>query len=241
MKEEARLGFFCGNIKGKIISVFVTFLFVMALPAERAEALSMASPGEVIINEILADPAAGIAGDANGDGIRSAADDEFIELVNVTSYLLDIGFFQLHDALGLKYAFPESAFIEPGQSLVVFGGGSPAGYFGGAQIYTAPSGLGLNNGGDRVTLLDVDGNVIDEVLYGGEGGDDQSLTRDPDLTGLFVKHTLAAGTSGALFSPGTLADGSLFVSQTPEPGTFFLLGSALFGLALFRKKRPLKG
>src|SRR4051794_31368354 len=36
----------------------------------------------LIINEYMASPPAGIAGDANGDGTRSATQDEFIELVN---------------------------------------------------------------------------------------------------------------------------------------------------------------
>ena len=36
---------------------------------------------QLIINEIHADPAADLPGDANGDGIRDAGDDEFIEFV----------------------------------------------------------------------------------------------------------------------------------------------------------------
>src|SRR5207253_643028 len=36
----------------------------------------------VIINEVLADPPDGIAGDANHDGVRDGTDDEFVELVN---------------------------------------------------------------------------------------------------------------------------------------------------------------
>ncbi|TPV93066.1 MAG: lamin tail domain-containing protein, partial [Myxococcales bacterium FL481] len=37
---------------------------------------------ELVINEIHADPASGSAGDANRDGTRDSADDEFIEIVN---------------------------------------------------------------------------------------------------------------------------------------------------------------
>lgn len=36
----------------------------------------------LIINELLIDPPPGLAGDANGDGVRNGGQDEFIELVN---------------------------------------------------------------------------------------------------------------------------------------------------------------
>jgi hypothetical protein len=65
-----------------------------------------------------------------------------------------------------------------------------------------------------VTLSDGGGNTVTAVTYGSEGGDNQSLTRDPDVFGDFVKHTEAEGSGGALYSPGTLVDGS------PFPGCF---------------------
>jgi len=45
-----------------------------------------------------------------------------------------------------------------------------------------------------------------------EGGESQSLTRSPDVTGLepLVKHSTAAGSEGSLFSPGTKVDGYPF-------------------------------
>jgi len=95
---------------------------------------------------------------------------------------------------------------------VVFGGGTPTGEFGTSVVQTASSGaLGLNNGGDSVTLSD-GVNSAAVVSYGGEGGDNQSLTRDPDITGPepLVKHSTATGSGGALFSPGTMIDGSNF-------------------------------
>src|SRR2546425_13163869 len=43
----------------------------------------------IFINEVLADPPDGVAGDANHDGVRDGTQDEFVELVNgtVTDYL----------------------------------------------------------------------------------------------------------------------------------------------------------
>ena len=68
-------------------------------------------------------------------------------------------------------------------SVVVFGGGTPTGTFGGSVVQTASSGaLGLNNAGDTVTLLSPDMLTSIAYTYGSEGGNDQSLTRDPDIT-----------------------------------------------------------
>ena len=59
----------------------------------------------------------------------------------------------------------------------------PTGGFGNALVQTAATGsLGLNNGGDSLTLND---GAIDQAVagYGSEGGDNQSLTLDPDIVG----------------------------------------------------------
>ncbi|MGB0513874.1 MAG: MBL fold metallo-hydrolase, partial [Wenzhouxiangellaceae bacterium] len=51
------------------------------LPRGKADVLSdEVNFPQVIINEILVDPATGASGDANGDGTRSATEDEFVEL-----------------------------------------------------------------------------------------------------------------------------------------------------------------
>ena len=90
------------------------------------------------------------------------------------------------------------------------GAAHPTGVFGNTVVQTASTGsLGLNNSGDTVTLSD--GSTDQAVVaYGAEGGYDQSLTRDPDITGSFVQHSTATGSGGALFSPGTQIDGSAF-------------------------------
>jgi hypothetical protein len=108
--------------------------------------------------------------------------------------------------------------VADGCGVVVFGGGAPAGSFGGMVAQTASSGLlGLNNGGDTVTLDDGAGPVA-TATYGSAGGFDQSLTLDPDVTGAsFVQHTTATGSGGARFSPGTMIDGSAFPGCTPPP------------------------
>lgn len=64
----------------------------------------------------------------------------------------------------------------------------------------------------RVRLLDASGELVAELAWGAEGGpaatSDQSLTLDPDLTGLPVPHTEATTSGGTAMSPGARADGS---------------------------------
>ena len=168
----------------------------------------------VVLNEFLADPAADLPGDANGDGTRDSSDDEFIELVNVSGADLDISGWSISDAVQVRHTFPSGSVIPADCSAVVFGGPTPTGVFGGALVQTASAGaLGLNNGGDTITIDDGASSTL-EVVYGSEGGDNQSLTLDPDITGSFVAHSEAAASGGALFSPGTLLDGTPFSGCT---------------------------
>ncbi len=177
-----------------------------------------APPSDWVINEIHADPASGLAGDANGDGVRDFSDDEFVEIVNNSGGAVDISGWTLADGAGVRHTFPAGTVVADQCSVVVFGGGAPTGAFGNGVVQTASTGaLGLNNGGDSLALND-GGQDVATASYGNEGGDDQSLTLDPDVTGLppYVKHTLATGSGGALFSPGTRIDGSGF-GGCPSP------------------------
>jgi predicted extracellular nuclease len=168
--------------------------------------------GDWVLNEIHADPADGPSGDANGDGTRDGSQDEFVEIFNNSGTDVDVGGWTLSDGYGVRHTFPAGTVVPASCAIVVFGGGTPTGAFGGAIVQTANgaySQLGLNNSGDTVTLNDGSTDVAEET-YGSEGGDAQSLTRDPDVTGSFVKHSVATGSGGALFSPGTMVDGAKF-------------------------------
>ena len=175
-----------------------------------------AAPSGWVINEINADPDTSL-GDANNDGTPNFSQDEFVEIVNNTGGDVDISGWTVSDGVGVRHTFPAGSLVTDGCGIVVFGGGTPAGGFGGMVVQTAASGqLGLNNGGDTVTLND-GGSDVASVSYGSEGGNNQSLTRDPDVTGGFVQHTTASGSGGTLFSPGTKVDGSAFEGCTPPP------------------------
>jgi hypothetical protein len=131
------------------------------------------------INEILADPPAGAEGDANRDGERDAADDEFIELLNCGAAAIDISGWALKDGSAVRHVFSGGIVVQPGEFVTVFGGGNPTGFHG--KVYTASSGgLGLANTGDQVSLLDAAAGLVDFHAYTTEGGRDESMVRYPD-------------------------------------------------------------
>ncbi len=178
-------------------------------------------PGQgFIINEVLFDPPTDpVAGDANGDGVRSASEDEFIEFVNDSNLSVDLSGYTLYDATNLAsgvplHTFPQGTIVPPGGVYVLFGGGTPTGSFGGAMVGVSDAGnMSLNNAGDTITILDGAGNVFlsFDTQTDGAGlnfGSDQSITRSPDVTGAYTLHT--AANAGLLFSPGTRTNGAGF-------------------------------
>lgn len=193
-------------------------------PGKRADGSDFAGGGGepglgFIVNEIMFDPASGDAGDANGDGTRSARDDEFIEFINDSPNPVDLSGFTLYDddQLGTdvpRHTFPEGTVIPPGGVFVLFGGGTPTGDFGGSLVQATTTGnMNLNNSGDTITIFDTDGNIFftfsSEIDGAGlDFGDNQSITRSPDITGAYVLHTTA--NPALIYSPGVKADGSTF-------------------------------
>jgi uncharacterized repeat protein (TIGR01451 family) len=172
-------------------------------------------PGSLVINEIHADPDA-VEGDANGDGKVNTGTDEFVEIVNVSGSDVNLTGWTLSDGIQVRHAFTSGTILEPGCAIVVFGGGTPTGTFGGAQVQTASTGLlGLNNGGDTVSIA-FSTAAVASTTYGAEGGNDQSITRCPDITGEFTPHITADGPpctpagDGSRFSPGTKVDETPF-------------------------------
>lgn len=153
----------------------------------------------LVINEIFADPATDLSGDANGDGTRDAYDDEFVEIINNGITEVDISGFTISDASSIRHTFPSGTIIYPNESIVVFGGGVPTGISGTVQTASTGS-LLLNNSGDIITIMNGSA-IIASYTYGTEGGDDQSIGRNPDITGGFEKHSSFAP-GGALYSPG---------------------------------------
>ncbi|MCA9295817.1 MAG: lamin tail domain-containing protein, partial [Phycisphaerales bacterium] len=179
------------------------------------------STGDLSINEVLYDPAAGPDGDANQDTVPSTTDDEFVEIVNTTGFAIDISDYRIADGFGVRHIFPAGTIVEAGCAIVVFGGGNPpVNNFGGAIVQTASTGtLGLNNTSDSVTVLLSDEVTVVATMSYSNGDLNQSLNRSPELTGLYVEHTAVPGSVG-FQSPGVRADGTEWVPGgcvAPEP------------------------
>ncbi len=162
-------------------------------------------PVYLVINEILADPDA-TNGDANGDSTVETSQDEFVEIYNTDASSIDISGYILADGNSDRHVFPASTVIPAGGFIVVFGGGTPTGFS--VLTQTASTGaLGLNNGGDSVILKDDVGTVLITESYGSEGGNNQSLGREPDFSGAFVQHSTITN-ADPYFSPGAENVGS---------------------------------
>jgi len=212
-----------------IVSQFDSFVPLTSgyqlLPRERTDFLTEeVNFAQLLIHEVHADPDSS-QGDANGDGTISSTKDEFIELVNTGTTALNISGYTLADAIKVRHTFASGTIVPPREAVVVFSGGTPTGDFGNASanglVFTASTGrLALNNAGDTLTLADDLGAVLQVVTYNGAGGDNQSLTRDPDLTNTpLVKHSVATGSGGSLYSPGARNGGASF---TVPPGAIIL-------------------
>nr|MBA2340676.1 Ig-like domain-containing protein [Pyrinomonadaceae bacterium] len=199
----------------------------------------------LVINEALIDPPDDLSGDANRDGVRSATQDEFVEIVNGTASDIDISSYQILTRSttgtdGLRHTFAAGTIIPAGAAVVVFGGAQSSTFnpndpaFGGAQVFLASSGgLSLINSGGTITLRDASGVNLDQLTYGGsselDGDKNQSITRSPDITGDFTLHATAAGSANRPFSAGTRVDSTPFaptpaisrIELTPVTATIF--------------------
>ncbi|MDE2890473.1 MAG: lamin tail domain-containing protein [Gemmatimonadota bacterium] len=170
----------------------------------------------VVIQEILADPPAGVQGDANGDGTRHHSQDEFVELLNIGLKPVRLDGWQLSDAgtaPASRFTFPENTEMKPGQRLVLFGGGSPSGIPGLVFVDDGAIGGGLRNGGDSVFLIDPSAmDTVAAAQYEGKtGNQNQSIVRHPQGRGPFLLHSESPG-DGVLFSPGRARK----VTERPE-------------------------
>lgn len=185
-------------------------------PKEKTITIEDINSPDIVINEIHADPADGIDGDADGNEERDVNDDEFVELVNNSSSDIDISDWVFYNENDPKHTFPDGTVIPANGALVLFGDDdvSPQGSFGGAIVQSTNESatLGLVNGGDTIRLEDADGNEVVSVDYP-SANNGQSLVRDPEITGDFEEHSNVDEAGGSLFSPGTKADGSAFGSK----------------------------
>ncbi len=125
-------------------------------------------PKDLVISEVYPNPAAGDAGDTNGDGGRHTYQDEFVEIANLGVHSIDIGGYFLGDddvPVEKLFRFPDSTVLDTQAVVVLFGGGDmPVS----ERIFADDGriGDGLSNGGDTVQLLAPDGStVVSKMTY----------------------------------------------------------------------------
>lgn len=178
--------------------------------------VAAAMAGEVVVNELLADPA--VDADPNGDGTPEATEDEFVELVNVAAYTVDLQDSTLWDSNleTARHTFGGNNWLRPGEALVIFGGGTPnlsAERCFAYGVFNTDSGLqhglALNNEGDTLTLRGATGDEITSVAVN-PAVEDASIVLNPDLTGTSYTHHLYATGSVGAYSPCTRVDGTAF-------------------------------
>jgi hypothetical protein len=209
----------------------VTISATASLFTATAESITVNDEGDpaasLVVNEVHATG----RGDANADGSNANfSEDEFVEIVNVSNAAINLSGWTLRDAAGMsdnvqiRHTFPADSYLNPGAAMVIFGGGAPAtghtAAFGSAWIIKANgnvvNGLSLNDSGDVVSLRDNNGVEMAGTAYGTiiPADNTRSLNRNPDLTGssALVVHTNVTGAGAALFSPGTMVDGTPFVA-----------------------------
>ncbi len=160
------------------------------------------APSELALNELLVNVPAGPEGDANGDGERDAYHDEFIELVNASSEVLEVTGVTISNGERVKFTAPTLC-LEPGQALVVFGGpkGGPLEATGfGARAY-ADSRFGFSNTAGVVRVSDKYGRALVGIAY--EDPPAASYLLEPEVTGgHYVAHPAPS------LSPGSCASGA---------------------------------
>lgn len=172
--------------------------------------------GDLVINEVmLADNTA----DTNCDGSTTNNADEFIELVNKSNKILDITGVTIDDdaslagTLGPRHVFGAAASgsltLEPGKAVVVWGAGSPA-CAGVSNWFLASTGsLGLNDGGDTVTVRTAGASPVTIVAQTfGASTLKVSKNLNPDVSGTtYVDHPLLGMKN---WSPGRKTNDAAF-------------------------------
>lgn len=162
------------------------------------------APGDVVLNEYMA---ADNTSDTNCDGVTAGTDDEFVEIVNVSTKHLDLANVTIADSVVMRHTFAAGTTLPPGKAYVVWNNGAPncAGVT--AWAIASSGQLGLNDVGDTITIKNAAGQTLVSYTYATQTVN-VSSNLSPDVTGTgYMLHNAMAATS---YSPGKHANGSAF-------------------------------
>ncbi|MEZ5304533.1 MAG: CotH kinase family protein [Verrucomicrobiales bacterium] len=228
-----------GTVKARALtgggewSALTEAAFIVGVPA---------SPANLALSEIHYHPLPPSVAESDA-GFTDQDQFEFLEVVNFSSGEIDLT--GVRFSAGIDFAFPVNARLAAGaRALIVrdaaaFAMRYPAAP---APIGEFANGTGLDNGGERITLLAADGSVIADISYGdappwpeASDGDGPSLTlmlpgqSDAALAESWRPSLAAGGSPGEndalIFTGGSLADyaivaGSPRVSAAPSGGGY---------------------
>lgn len=207
------------NVKVLLIVVFVLFVF------------QRPSHSLIYISEIYADPALGLKGDANNDGIRHFSDDEFVEFFNDSDIDLDLSGWTISDSVGIRHVFGQNSMVGSNKNIVVFGGGSVNLNLMNYQLASTGT-LSLNNSFDSIFLKDNLGALIDYVFYDDLADNDQSILRnsrqESDAFILYSEYDKLK-----TYGPG-VNENIVKTNSVPEKSTFLLFSLASFIIVIIR-------
>lgn len=176
---------------------------VLALCLLGAMAVAQPVQGQVVINEILADPAS----DWDGNGVVDTREDEWIEIINRGAGTVDLADYWVRDEAVDTPRMQLGGTLEPGAVAVFFGSDAVAWQ---EATGLSGSGLSLNNAGDQVVLLrTVPGSeplateAVDTVTYPDHTADDDRSCGWDTLGGEWLLFDGLAPYGGELDPVGT--------------------------------------
>ncbi|MBI4600636.1 MAG: lamin tail domain-containing protein [Planctomycetes bacterium] len=139
---------------------------------------------KVVINEVQYHPIPAVGHPATSDG----EDQELIELLNPGAAEVDLGGWKLTE--GVKATFPAGTRLPPG-GLLVIGRDSEKlrAIYQISNVALVSFDGRLSNSGERITLADASGTIVDSLLYGQEG----DWPYGPDGLGRSLERVVATG------------------------------------------------
>ena len=190
--------------------LFALSCFLLAANSANADISFLA------VNELLADPTGAVFNfDTDGD-MTAETEDEFIELMNVSSSSLDISGWEIWvgsgGALSERHEFAAGTTLGVGELITAVNSWDPGTPPSGFVVMDAGGGGIFGNGGDNFVLYDPTANEYSSYVYNG----------DPDLagSGLPVGATLV----GSVIDMGGDVDGQS-IQAIPDGGTTFTVGT----------------
>lgn len=163
--------------------------------------------GDLVLNEVMADDA---TTDSNCDGDIVGTTDEYIELVNVSSKVLDLTGVTIADAISVRHTFAMGTpLLEPGKAIVVWAGGAPACPGVTSWVVASTGQLALNNAGETITIKNAAMATLFQHVFPA-AVPNVSANRSPDIVGTtYALHYNVNGSMGGS-SPGKKVNQSAF-------------------------------